>query len=151
MVYGSGKIWRIGLTFGEMLVRMAIMKLEIDITDQKQLVKAKADLTQLLAIVDFAISQKNGSHHNGVHNVTSLLPLDSVNEVRPVFQPILDIIARLPDQFTTSDVIVALGENGKRDRPLAKSAITDAVERDVIRIVELGKGRRPTTYSKVLR
>jgi hypothetical protein len=125
------------------------MKFEIDLSDRSQLVKAKDELARFLTIVEFALTQQNG-HNRTVNGQEPLALIEArTSQVRDAYKPIMEIVKGLPNSFTTSDVIIALGDNGKEYRAVAKGAIADAVQRGIIRLVEVGKGRRPSKFSKV--
>lgn len=106
-----------------MNARIAIMKLEIDLTDFRQLTKAKAELTRLSSIIDFALLQQTTSNRsdNLTENSNNGTLFPAEPQTREAFKPILDIIASLPHQFTTTDVIIGLGENGERAASDCKS------------------------------
>jgi hypothetical protein len=127
------------------------IKVDTDTDNEAALLKTRAEANQVVTMVDFALGQRKNTTNSGLSGINRVFhhssgPMDL--NVRAEYRPIMDIIDRLPMEFSTSDVIVGLGENGKRDRPLAKGAITDAINRNVIRLVEAGKGRRPSRYAK---
>jgi hypothetical protein len=61
----------------------------------------------------------------------------------------MKVVHSLPKTFTTSDVIIGMGDSGKEQRGAIKAALTRAVENNVLQIVELGRGRKPNTYEKL--
>jgi len=125
------------------------MNLEIDISDPRQLSKIRAELTRLLSIVDFAISQHNSAHGKALEGQSTLLhPIDNGAENGSRTHPVDAAIEAVPLRFTTSDVIVALGNEGKASRSAVKLALKKLADAGEIRIVKPGQGRRPTEYEK---
>src|SRR5687768_7443958 len=108
------------------------MKLEIDLTDRSQLLKAKGDLKRLLDIVNFALDQSK----NGSERTMADVAVNAISD-----SPVMNVVHSLPTTFTTSDVIIGMGESGKEQRGAIKTALTRAVEHNLLRIVELGRGR----------
>ena len=124
------------------------MKLDVDISDRGQLLKAKAELARLLSVVEFALSQF-GQPRNGDIQRTLFVSSNGHSEVREKDKPILEVIDSLSKKFTTSDVIIALGEKGKESRSAVKAAIRRSIESGFIKLIEAGEGRRPSKYEKV--
>ena len=132
---------------------------DIDITDPKKLSRAKVELTRLLRIVEFALLEHAGA---GSSDPQAELPMETSRVILPALQTVranghepresdrlvLDIINRLENRFTTTDVILAFGDEGKERRPQIKLALRRAVEAGTIRVVKLGQGRRPSQYEK---
>jgi hypothetical protein len=129
---------------------------DIDIADPKKLARAKVELTRLLRIVDFALLEYGRASSSGPQ---AELPMEGIllqsetrrtngHEPRETEKLVLDVIERLENRFTTSDVILAFGNEGKEKRPQIKLALKRAVENGTIRVVKLGQGRRPSQYEK---
>lgn len=141
------------------LIHNSDMKLEVTIkvdtdSDSEECIsKAHAEASQAALMLEFALKHRkksNSAPTGSFQMATVVRPRGLIDlDVRPEYRPIMDIISALPKEFTTSDVIVGLGENGKRDRVLAKSAIADAINRNVLDVLEAGKGRRPSRYIKL--
>lgn len=120
------------------------MKLEIDISDRNELNKTRAELQRLLNVVEFAISEMERKHQNGNGSPELVLEIPRSDDA-----PIRDIIGRMPKQFSTTDVVLAMGDDGKEKRGLIKSALKRAVENGVISVSVQGRGRCPTEFEKV--
>jgi hypothetical protein len=128
------------------------MKLEIDIGNRQELVKTKNELNRYLNIVEFALAEFDKSKHPT--NGDGLLPLHQVAESgvaawRTADVPILNAIQGLNSRFTTSDVVIALGDKGKDSRGAIKMTLKRAIEAGTVRLVEAGQGRRPSKYEKI--
>jgi len=112
------------------------MELDIDLNDRRQVLQARDDIARLIKIVDFAIENTPRIETRG-------LPLGD--------KFIWDIVETLPDRFSTTDIIVALGTIGKEKRGLVKCVLARAVQAKLIAVLVRGRGRRPTSYFKVMR
>lgn len=106
------------------------MNFGIDVRNRESLERAKSEISTLLRIVDFAIAE---------HAV----PIEPwcANEIMTAVQ-------QMPNQFTTSDVVIAFGQTGKEKRSAIKVALADAVATGKLRVVRHGCGRRPNVYEK---
>src|SRR3989442_865590 len=94
--------------------------LDIDVTDPKKLARARAELSRLLEIVEFALG-KYSHARNGESDLPMPIQHEGHNQNGAEEKPnIREVIARLPIKFTTSDVIVGLGNEGKENRPRVK-------------------------------
>ena len=132
------------------MLHLGSMKFDVNLNDARALRKAKAELSRLLTIIDFALSKIEPANRNG-HDRT--LPLELTRNALDILaseKPILDIVNRLPDQFTTSDVIIALGDEGKEKRNAVKFTLSREVERKHLNLLVKGQGRRPSKYMKVV-
>jgi hypothetical protein len=125
------------------------MKLEIDVSDPKQLAKAKAELTRLLKIVDFAMLQVHGTQSDGSQpDLSGFAHPHDPSKPSTSERIIRDAIAVLPQQFTTSDVILHLGGEGKEMRATVKMVLKRSVEEGILRLARPGQGRKPNLYEK---
>src|SRR6267142_3214184 len=104
----------------------------IDISDHASLEAAKSNLVRLLSIVEFALSK------------SIVAPV--VTNGRP---DIRHFINGLPDNFSMTDVILSLGDEGKENRARAKMVLMQLIKLNQLKVVRLGKGRRPTEYQKI--
>ena len=125
--------------------------IEIDVTDPKKLQRAIHELRRLLEIAEFALGKYVKPQDNG--HGTPRLPMPGLDMVldHPVIestQSIEHIIRSMPPKFTTTDVILALGDEGKENRGRVKMALKRAVGQS-LRLVRAGIGRRPSEYEKV--
>ena len=120
---------------------------DIDVTDPKKLVRARAELWRLLEIVDFALGKYGHTHHSSQGQVD--LAIHTPNNSNGSKPNIREVIAALPSKFTTTDVIIGLGTEGKDNRARAKMVLSQEEKRGHIRITKAGQGRRPTEYEKV--
>jgi hypothetical protein len=122
---------------------------DIYVTDPRKLHQAKIHLTRLLEIVEFALSKYEGNR-NG-HGTPDLGLPDFGGFKHDTKKPdIAGIIAALPEKFTTTSVILALGSEGKDNRARAKMVLGQWVKRGKLRISKAGQGRRPTEFEKVV-
>ncbi len=124
------------------------MKLEIDLSDQAQLVKAREELRSLLEIVEFAMARRSRGPKPSP-NQPSLEGIESSSETVVADPRIKEIINTLPYRFTTSDVLNALGDEPKPKRDLVKVTLRRMVDANQLIEVEKGRGRKPTTYEHV--
>ena len=136
---------------------ISAMKLEIDLTDRASLLKTQAELNRMLNIVKFALEQIPNHRPNGQMERSNLVFLEPEqhrlldSNRSNIDQEVLHIIYKLPGKrFTTSDVMVEMGTKAKEKRGAIKMALKRAVDADFIRILEPGKGRKPSTYERVL-
>ena len=135
------------------------MNIEIDITDPKKLARARASLLRWLKIVDFALLEYSGRHQaptNGQtepqsDEVQSNLVLTHVNGTayRETDAQITALLQTMKRKFTTTDLILGLGDRGKESRYRVKMALKRAEGEGEIRLVKPGKGRRPSEYEKI--
>ena len=136
------------------------MKLEIDLTDRHALIKIKAELTQWLNLIEYALTDQQGpgrpqraeNRINGAeqsfvshHGTLNARP----KPVNPLFEEVLGVVNKLPTNFTTTDVMVAMGTKAKANRGTIKLAIQRLIEADFIRLVEVGRGRKPSSYERL--
>lgn len=125
------------------------MNVEIDISDPRKLTRIKTELTRLLNIVDFALAQHAA---NQPTSSGPLLPLQHQNgdptPLQKAESEILEIIDSLPKRFTTTDVMLAMGDRGKERRNTIKLVLKEAARVGVVRLARTGKGRRPNEYEK---
>jgi hypothetical protein len=122
---------------------------EIDIRDPKSLERARAELTRVLEIVEFALSKYRGNS-NGKHqdDLAIRVPAETPPATRESDTAVLDVVSRLPNKFTTTDVILAFGDEGKENRTRIKLALKRAVESGKLTLAKRGVGRRPSEYAK---
>lgn len=124
------------------------MNFEIDISDPKKLAKVRNDLTKMLTIVDFAITQHSTNRH---HPADGLLPLPIAkngSDFRKADAPILEVLEHLANKFTTTDIVIGMGNEGKESRGAIKMALKRAIEAGTVRLIQKGQGRRPSQYEK---
>jgi len=124
------------------------MNFEIDISDPRKLTRVKSELTRLLTIVDFALAQHLANR--GIIQEGGLFAASNGRSYDEQEKPILSVIHSLPQRFTTTDVIIGMGEQGKESRGAIKLELKRAVDAGNIRVIEPGLGRRPTKYEKIL-
>ncbi len=110
--------------------------MKIDLCNRSQLLKKKATLTKLLEVVDFAICQFSASDEQN-------------SEIRQGDRPVWAVIAKLGDKFTTSDVMLGFGEAAKENRYALKRSLLRFQRANLLRVIEQGRGRKPTQYEKV--
>ena len=110
------------------------MKIEIDFNDQNKLKQLVAELEKALSVAKFALKAPTNGH--------SEAPIQR-QEQPDALQAILD---NLPASFTTRDVIEAAGED---KRATVKLWLSKAVQDGRLQIVQVGQGRRPTSYQKI--
>lgn len=131
------------------------MKFDVDLNSPRELEKARIELTRMLSIVEYALTQFQSSR-NGHHQKHSAeLPMGNSIisnglKLAESAKPILDAIEGVPKVFTTSDIIVALGDKGKESRNAVKFVLMRAVNAKRLTLLEAGKGRRPSKYEKIL-
>src|SRR5258708_31929199 len=111
------------------------MNVEIDITDYKKLMRAKATLLRWLKIVDFAIVQYHGPpsfdesrdkpEPKGVQPRLAFMP-EGVSTSAEIDAQINRLLEGLKKKFTTTDLILGLGDKGKENRPRVKLALKPA-------------------------
>ena|SRR6266498_276691 len=124
---------------------------EIDVTDPVRLRAAKVQLTRLLEIVDFALTKYPQSQGHPDLFAKAMENGDGDHLSPHQGKPNINyIIADLPNKFTTSNVILALGVEGKENRARAKSVLNQLVKKGSLRVITEGKGRRPTEFEKVI-
>src|SRR5437016_1765553 len=100
--------------------------LDIDVTDPRKLTKARDELRRLLEIVEFALTKYTApQHRNGQAEFIATIS-DGSNYGTGV--DVNGVIAKMPSAFTTSDVIVALGTEGKENRNRVKIALKKALD-----------------------
>lgn len=112
------------------------MKLDFDLNDKNKLSSFIKELEETLAVAKFAFSRTTGSGPNG----------SAPHEVESVQTSFTPILAVLPNAFTTAD---AIANSGGASRATIKIWLSKALESGQIKMVQIGQGRRPTSYSKV--
>lgn len=129
------------------------MKLEIDLSDRRQLESLKQELERYLSIVEFALSQPRDARKNGNDTALPLVFATPNEEVasKGTDAPVRYIIGQLPNKFTTTDVFLKFGEDAKQKRGAIKMSMKRAEADGLIRVAEPGRGRKPTRYEKVSR
>jgi hypothetical protein len=124
------------------------MNLNIDITNARQLRQARDELTRLLNIVEYAIRQ-NATGGTKPEEVDQLqLQTTNGHTNLSVEAPVMEVIKSLPEHFSTTDIIVALGDKGKDSRSAVKMVLKRAVNTGRLRLISKGIGRRPSQYAK---
>jgi hypothetical protein len=123
---------------------------DIDITDPRKLERNKAELTRLLEIVEFALGKYKHVGDNGQSELPLPVQAADVEHITTKDgRSIMEIVRNLPATFTTSDVMVALGNDGKDNRGRVKMALKRAVEAGWLHVAKAGVGRRPSLFEKV--
>lgn|SRR5437667_2020542 len=136
------------------------MKLEIDLTDRASLLKTQTELNRLLNIIQYALNQLP-DRRNGQPDLSNVVITHPDNDhikssnlqrlLNGLDQEVLHIIyTSLEKRFTTSDVMVQMGTKAKENRGAIKMALKRAVDADFIRLVEPGRGRKPSTYERLM-
>jgi hypothetical protein len=122
---------------------------EIDIRDPKSLARARTELTRVLEIVEFALSKYSGNS-NGKHQEDLAIPaaVETPPATRESDFAVWEVISSLPNKFSTTDVILGFGNEGKDSRSMIKLALKRAVENGALTLTRRGVGRRPSEYAK---
>ena len=131
------------------------MKFEIDVTNRAELLKKRGELLRTLAVVEFALRQLNDplkANGNGelsqiMDQVDAFMP----KQIRETDKPVKDVIDELPSKFSTSDVMVKLGTMAKESRGLVRTALARFEKSGYIHMIEKGRGRKPSRYTKTSR
>jgi hypothetical protein len=127
------------------------MKLQIDISDRGQLRAAESELSRLLKIVQFALTAFDPASRNGSQAVP--VPIETTNPAEAFNstpEAVLRVIHSLPKRlFSTTDVMLRMGDEAKQKRAQIKQALKRAVTAGFITCVKPGRGRRPTKYRRV--
>lgn len=109
----------------------------VDLCSLISLTNKKTELEGLLETINFAIERLP---KNEFSNGSIISP----------HKPVFDVLKSLPDRFSTSDVMIAMGPFSKESRGTIKSALMKFQERKMIACVEKGSGRKPNTYVKLI-
>lgn len=123
---------------------MILVKLEIDLENLSALRTQRAQLTKMLALIDLALSQdqRHAGQNGGITGNET--PENAGDDL------VASIIQRLPTTFNGSDVYEAVEAQGSDlSRGAIRAALGRAVVAEQIRIIEMGQGRRPTSYEKM--
>ena len=126
------------------------MKFEIDISDPKKLRQQRSELHRLLNIVDFALAQHTSHQGNGHVAAPELpLPLPRPAIASTKAAAVQATLQQMPRRFTTTDMVIAMGDEGKPMRTAIKFGLRAAVKKGRIRLINTGVGRKPNEYEKV--
>jgi len=125
------------------------MKLEIDLSDQSQLIKLRNELQRYLGIVEFALSGSVNAKPSGTLPLPMSFPNGENGGARTTDATVRKIIDLLPKRFNSTDIYVRYGDDAKEKRGAIKASIRRAIDEDIIRVQQRGQGRRPTQFEKV--
>jgi hypothetical protein len=124
------------------------MKIEIDLDDRRQLEKTRAELQRYLGIIEFALQEKTTNGNGNGHLELLQIPTIHTN-IRNEDASIMAVIDSLPKRFSTTDVVIGMGDEGKEKRGAIKSLLKRGAENGIFQIATQGRGRRPTEWEKV--
>ena len=124
------------------------MKIEIDLSNRRELEKTRAELQRYLGIIEFALQDKAAQNGNGHVEMFSIK--DAPFGLRGEDSAVIEVLNKLPSKFTTTDVVLGFGDDAKEKRGAIKSALKRAEESGSIVVVNRGRGRRPTEFEKAL-
>jgi hypothetical protein len=126
------------------------MKFEIDISDRSSLTKCRNELSHYLKVVEFALAELDASKgravSNGAHVPAPIAP--DFFETNNTEGKVVAVIERLPKRFSTTDVMIGMGDEAKKNRSAIKFALKRLIDEQMIEILKPGQGRRPTKYGK---
>lgn len=127
------------------------MNIDIDVTDLTKLLKVQSELTRILRIVDYAVLQHKAAGSNG-HPGFPFVE-QGHGDIAPGNTLLGDkfetVVKGLPNRFTTTTVMVGMGDLAKLNRGAIRSSLTKLQEDGKIRLVEPGRGRKPSIFEKV--
>src|SRR5712675_3505129 len=122
------------------------MKFEIDLNNRPQLESLERELMRYLDLVRFALKK-----HGEMPDPAFKISLGGDQEIQTASQSDLKIgeMVTLQKHRFNSSAVYEAGKVAGIDRATIKSSISRMIEDKKIRVVEKGKGRRPTTYEKI--
>jgi len=125
------------------------MKLEIDLSDQTQLIKLRNELQRYLGIIEFALSGSASSKPIGTLPLPMSFPNGENGTPRGTDEAVRKIIGTLGKRFTSTDIYIRYGDDAKEKRGAIKASLKRAEDDNLIRVHTRGQGRRPTQFEKV--
>ena len=120
------------------------------INDPRELAKARAELTRMLEVVDFALSKHNGKSNGEQRGGAGIgASAETPSAAQEADAEVLEVVNRFEKKrFSTTDVVLAYGNDGKEKRSRIKLALKRAVKNGKLRLLKPGRGRRPLNSRK---